>query len=257
MLRHLVITRFSVNTKLSGRLQVRDNDERYLRYRLRLFELFCLPSMQSQICQDFKWFVLFGGNTPQWLRDRLDEWERGGAFIPLYSSNFSEALEHIKIWAGINMSCGDMLLTTRLDNDDSLSCTLLKAIQARVDESLDMQYLCPVRGHQVVVKSDNPEDWRYYSLRYPANPFVSLAERITKEPPVTVYHRKHGSIRSNAIGEAVVNMMQYPSWLQVLHGKNVGNRLWSRRMAKPDLTAFPFLESYYRNGLPAGLRSLS
>jgi hypothetical protein len=256
MLHHVMITRFSVNTALAGRMRRKDADEDYLRYRLRLFELFCLPSVRAQTNKKFTWFVLFGGETPEWMCARLSEWEHAGDFIPLYSHSFGEALDSVRDWVAINTHAGDHLMTTRFDNDDALGCRMVEHLHNSADMSKDVQYFCPVRGQQVVVKDDNPKKWRFFKFGYPANPFVSMMESLDgQNRPLMIYHKKHGSIQQKALGMPVTRLPYAPAWMQILHGKNLGNGLWTRHRAGPNLSEFPFLEAYYKEGIPENLRS--
>lgn len=252
---HLIITRFSVNTKLAGRMRKKDASDTYLQYRMRLFRLFCLPSIQAQRCKAFRWFVLFGANTPDWLRIKLDAYEQDGDFIPIYASSFGMALDEIREWVRINAKPGDQLLTTRFDNDDALSSRHVEVLQSQCKPEYDLRYFCPRNGQQVTVRSDEPNEWRYFRMTYPANPFVSMLERVTEEPPKMIYHCKHGSVKRKAVGAPVQALTFYPSWMQILHGKNLGNGLWTRSKTEKSYDDFPFLKEYYDFGIPSDLRS--
>lgn len=254
MLTHLIITRFSVRTMLAGKFRTVDANDNYLEYRMRLFRLFCLPSIQAQTNRNYKWFVLFGSDTPDWLRIQLDEYEKAKAFTPLYAASFAQALDEIREWVQINLSVGEQLLTTRLDNDDSLAASFVDQVQLRCGPELDVAYFNPREGQQVVVRGDDPNSWRYYRLRYPANPFVSMLERVTEEPVQMVYHRPHGSIKAQVVGAPVHTLPYYPMWMQILHGKNIGNGLWTKKVADPSPADFPFLKEYNAFGVPVDLK---
>lgn len=249
MLHHLIITRFSVHTKLAGRMRRRDADDAYLKYRMALFDRFCAPSVEGQSVKGAKWFVLFGAETPDWLRIQLDAREQDGRMIPLYSSSFGSALDSIREWVRINMKPGDQLLTTRLDNDDAIGRRFSEILRDQVQEDMDLRYFCFRYGQQVRARSNDPSEWRYFRMGYPANPFVSMVERIGDEPPKLIYHVPHGSIKSKVVGAPVQALSYYPGWLQVLHGKNLGNGQWTRRKDKPYFDEYPFLRDYEENGL--------
>lgn len=255
MLTHLIITRFSVRTVLADKFRAVDANDAYLEYRMRLFRLFCLPSIQAQTNRNFKWFVLFGLETPDWLRIQLDEYEKAKAFTPLYADSFARAMDDIREWVRINIPCGESLITTRFDNDDALAANFVDDVQLACNpEQGDVAYFNPREGQQVVVRADDPGSWKYYHLRYPANPFVSMLERVTEEPVKTVYHRPHGSIKTQVVGAPVFTLTRYPMWMQILHGKNIGNGLWTRKAAEPSLTEFPFLKEYNAFGVPVDLK---
>lgn len=253
MLYHLIITRFSVKTKLAGRMRKRDEDDAYLKYRMVLFDRFCFPSVQAQSKGNYKWFVLFGADTPDWLRIILDAREQDGHMIPLYASSFGEALNAIREWVRINLDPGDLLVTTRLDNDDAIGRRFVEIIQDQVKPEEDLRYFCFRYGQQVRARSNDPTVWRYFRMGYPANPFVSMVERVGDEPPKMIYHVPHGSIKRKIVRAPVQALSYYPGWMQILHGRNLGNGQWTRRRAEPAFEEFPFLKGYYDFGLPQEL----
>ncbi len=248
-MRHLLLTRFSVPTALGGRMRKMDADDVYLQYRYSLFKRFCLPSVRAQQVKAFVWFVFFGAETPEWFRIKLEEHENNEDFVPLFSPTFGGALDSVREWLRINAKQGEHIITSRLDNDDSISADYVATIQAGVDPKLDKQYFDLQYGHQVVVRSEKVSDWKFYGLKMARNPFVSMVERMS-EAPQLVYHCKHGSMKPNIVQAPVVAVAGGPYWLQVLHGKNIGNGLMSRSVVPPNYKAFPWLEAYVNLGLP-------
>lgn len=251
---HLIITRFSIPTALAGKMRKMDADDAYLQYRYKLFLRFCLPSVRAQTVDNFRWFVLFGESTPEWLREKLDEHERQGDFIPLYSSSFGAVQDSVRTWLRINVKQGEQVITTRLDNDDGIAVGYLEAVQAKLNPELDKQYFDLQYGHQGVIRNCDATKWQFYGWKTARNPFVSMAERLTDAPPLLIYHKPHGSMKTSVVGAPVFTITGGPWWLQVLHGKNIGNGLMSRSVVPPNYAAFPWLEPYIKIGLPPELQ---
>ena len=63
---HLLLTRFNVRESEEFKLAL---DEKWLDGRVKLFEEYCLPSVQKQTDSNFKWVILWDGETPQRFRD--------------------------------------------------------------------------------------------------------------------------------------------------------------------------------------------
>ena len=97
-----------------------------MEHRWRLFEAFCLPSVQCQTAARFRWLVRFDPATPEAHRQRFRRLTAGMTNVsPLWRAEpFSAA-----IGALLDPSA-ELLLTTRLDNDDALHRTAMARIRA-------------------------------------------------------------------------------------------------------------------------------
>lgn len=254
ILKHVIITRFSVPNLWESKL---DNDDEYLKYRLRLFCQFCLPSIKSQLSQEFVWLVLFGKDTPNWFRAHISKWESDKIMIPIYVSNWVDATQKIKNWIYNNSRSVDFIVTTRLDSDDSLASNFVIKIKECIPEALQQfekwktqkgakyYYIDPIQGHQVDRRSDDPRKWRFYVYRYEANPFMSMIEPFNDEI-LTVFWKRHTDLVASP--KSVVIQIDGIMWMQVIHDNNYANRLLfghkQEQAISPDLNAFPWLSKY-------------
>lgn len=254
-IKHIIITRFSVPNLWKAKL---DNNDQYLRYRLTLFNQFCLPSIKAQSSHGFTWLVLFGKDTPKWLRDQISKWESCNIMIPIYVSNWIDAIQAIRSWIYSNIQSADFIVTTRLDSDDSLAKNCVFKIQKCMPDAIQhfkkwkvqkfspkYYYIDLVQGQQVDRSSDDPRKWKFYAYRYEANPFMSMIEPFNSKI-LTVYWKMHTELKASS--ESFVKQINDIMWMQVIHDNNCKNRLgYKQKQTLPDLYAFPWLSKYLTN----------
>ncbi|WP_040569141.1 glycosyltransferase [Microbacterium yannicii] len=232
---HVVLTRFNVPTP--GFESVVRAKEGWLRSRVALFERYCLPSMRRQVGARAEWIIYFDPQSPDWLRQWIDD-VNDGVFTPVFRSSVSyeERMADIRRVAG--RAPGRMLITTNLDNDDALASDFLDRVQRAVVPG--------VRTAIYLADGLIAEAKRLYHRVDRDNAFCSVAEPwdAPGDPPVTCWLRPH-----NRLGEtmAVRSLRGEPGWLQVVHGENVSNRVRGRLVSPkafrgrfdPMLAAFP------------------
>ena len=216
---HLLLTRFNTAIDFaSSRLGLQTE---WLHSRLSLFEQYCLPSVAAQQNADFQWIVFFDADSPEWLRLRIESFS--SFLTPIYISGPATD-ETIAASIGATGSVRTpYLLTTRLDNDDSLAKTHMAHVEhafARQErEFLVFPFgLQLYRGH-------------LYSIYWPSNPFLSLVEKVQSgDRFTTVFCAPHHRIRDAG---PVRQVLCSPQWMQVLHSANVLNSLrgWPRLMS--------------------------
>lgn len=103
-MKHYLLTR--MNKGYVGRVK---NPTEWLRYRMKLFEKYCLPSVQKQINQNFIWLLLFDKRTP-------DKYLKYNGII------FDDVKNYI--------DKDEWTITTRLDNDDMIHKKFIDKIQS-------------------------------------------------------------------------------------------------------------------------------
>lgn len=212
---HVILTRFNVRVNYSpSRVGI---DREWLTHRFNLFEQFCYPSVLNQSNQNFKWFVFFDSETPQFFKDKVATYVTWKNFIPIY-------LDHVLTGQDIRRVLFDglkqetrYLITTRLDNDDAMSRFLIEKIQAEF-KGQAFEFINFTNGYVL-------NDGKLYWLRYKANPFASLIEKITELTPdgfKTILSMTHDQLCTSG---KVRQVETQPAWLQVVHGKNISNRV--------------------------------
>ena len=140
----------------------------WMEHRWRLFEAFCLPSVRGQSTQSFQWLIRFDPATPEPHRRRFRQLTAEMTNVtPLWRAEpFSAAICNL-----LDRSA-ELLLTTRLDNDDGLHRTAMARIQVAVGDSAP-EFLNFPSGFRLVLA-----DGRLLRYTNHSNPFLSLVERV-------------------------------------------------------------------------------
>lgn len=208
---HVLLTRFNLPTNgVEGLIRARDG---WLRERVALFECYCAPSVHSQTCQNFRWIVYFDPDSPGWLRDWISA-HAPGRFTPVFRSSVSsdDVVADIRTLFGSDAS---VLVTSNLDNDDALALDFVERVQSAAPQ-VDRTAVYVAHG---LIKSRH----RIYLRRDQRNAFCSVVE--SWDSPSTCWCDWH-----NLLGKSmqVLELTEAPGWLQVVHGRNVSNRVRGR-----------------------------
>lgn len=212
---HALLTRFNLPSR--GHESVLRARENWLRDRVELFERYCLPSVQAQTNRDFAWLIYFDPHSPRWLREWVDDHAALGHFRPF----FREEVPRDQLLADIRTATGGggraQVLTTNLDNDDSIARDFVARLQAaRSDSDRAAVYL----GEGLILSGDRL--FRRFD-RY--NAFCSVRE--SWQEPVTCWSAWHNRLPERMPAHVLRGR---PGWLQVVHGGNVSNRVRGRRV---------------------------
>ena len=120
-----LITRFNLPLYKMDKERQPVLTEQWLDDRFRLFETYCLPSIQQQTYKDFVWIVLMSDDTPQMYRQRMSELcYQCRQLSPLYIKNNDIERYHDIVKDKIRelKSQSSLLVTLRIDNDDAIRC---------------------------------------------------------------------------------------------------------------------------------------
>jgi hypothetical protein len=214
-IQHFLLTRF--NVRVNYDLARTGVDPIWLSHRFKLFERFCYPSVRSQTNLDFQWLVYFDSETPPIFKERIDRYAEWENFLPIYlDTEFTDQINREKVSELIQEKT-EYLITTRMDNDDAVCKNFIQYIQDGFEER-EFEFLSFVNGYVL-------HDVKLYSFKYTNNPFTSLIERIKPasiDKIRTILCGEHSQL--SALGN--IRQIQTDStWLQVVHGKNVSNRI--------------------------------
>lgn len=209
---HVILTRFNLPSK--GRESLIRAQDGWLRDRVELFEKYCLPSIQRQDTDNFKWIVYFDPESPQWLRDWITLQEQDAGFLPIFRESVSTS-DLVHDMREVTGGRGKILITTNLDNDDAVAVDFVSQIQNAVQG----------RARQVIYLANGLilHEPKLYVHRDTDNAFCSVAE--SWEEPKTAWTDWHTRLHLHM----QVNLVDGPpAWLQVIHGTNVSNRVHGR-----------------------------
>jgi len=210
---HVFLTRFNLPSP-GPESYVRAQDG-WLQNRVDLFERYTVPSIRRQtVAGSFHWLVFLDCQSPQWLIDRLEPLVDEGLFHPVFGEEFSNAAIVGEAQA-VSGRRSEMLLTTNLDNDDALAVDFAERLHALVRPGeRTALYLADgliLHGNAAYLRRDS------------ANAFVSVAEPW--EGAESVWCEWHNLLRERM---PVRSVRGRPGWLQVVHGRNVSNRVRGR-----------------------------
>jgi hypothetical protein len=211
-IQHFVITRFNLRLFAFDKNKQSTLSDEWLSHRFDLFERYCLPSMAAQTNDDFVWFIFFDESTPDTYRQRIEAARRECPQIrPCYIKGgdfFPYLMEQIE-------ADTDVLITTRIDNDDSFRDDALAIVRSQV--SFAKSKICINFRYGLSCDGSKAE---VFSQRF--NPFSSLIERRSGGDFVTIFATRHGKIHQIA---KVKQIVTGPHWLMCVHDRNVANKM--------------------------------
>ena len=190
-MKHYLLTRFNYH----------DSYE-HLEQRLWLFNKFTRPSIEAQTSKNFEWLIL---GTPD-LNIEIE-----GVNHSFHEVN--KGIMGVDYFAYMKKQFAkdeDLILMTRLDNDDMLMPTYIEDMQ---NEAIKPE-LYEFRGYRLDLRNGA----FYLDTRHKENvtsPFITLAQ----EPKnlQSVYCRNHGHMWKYF---KLNRLMQYRNWVQIIHDTN-------------------------------------
>jgi hypothetical protein len=223
--RHFIITHFNVRRSdykydADGKPIDREGAPvrtvEWLEHRFALFERYCLPSILGQTNQDFLWFVRYDPREPGDCGARLARYAAYANLRPLPVKDwFSVAIERE---ISPDTEC---VITTRIDNDDALHREAVADIQ-RSCRPGTTEFINLLNGYVYDHASGLAA-----AREFPNSPFVSFVENPRVGPLRTVLRFSHQDVSKIA---PVRQLGGEPRWLQVVHDRNLSNRVGQRTM---------------------------
>lgn len=211
MINHLILTRFNLQYEADDTIGISDE---WLCDRMALFEEYCLPSIQKQTVQNFRWILICDIRTPDAYKAKLEHYKELVAQIEvIYTPRLEDFNPLYRQIGNTYASNNTLLLTTRLDNDDALAPTYVETAQNAAACIGDGIITFP-RGRQTFV-----HDKRSYRVEYVSNHFTS---RVEHSGFFTILGFDHTEL--NGFGKDVhVIYTDEPMWEEYVHGNNMLN----------------------------------
>jgi hypothetical protein len=223
---HYIVTRFNVGLYF-GRSEVSARE--WMDDRLRLFEKYCVPSVMTQTCQDFKWIIILDRYTPQ---HRIRDVKFLAPKSHIYHSKWPETKFHERkseqgTWKQSFVSeiqgKSEYAVMTRLDNDDALNVNFVKYVQ---DALLSVK-----EPHNTIVDFldgcfyDEKTGKCHLCRHSTGSPFITFVSKV--EPAMdTVYRTSHREMCIHLKNKPRYIAHDYPNqviWVEVIHGNNKAN----------------------------------
>jgi len=231
-IKHFIVTRY--NLQLAKKLEVLKRNEgwdlgppdAWMEHRMGLFSKYCYPSVVGQTNQNFTWIILCDPATAPVYRDQLYELIRPNIWFSLFQVDPFEFEEDRVGWNNVLVRINELaedyevVLTTRLDNDDALRADYVDIMQTialtRFRESgLDQLLINMKNGYKYDIYSGE-----MYSVSMHNSQFQTLIE--SKKPARTIIGLGN---HSTAHERCVTFQMEEAGWMQILHDRNIYNRV--------------------------------
>lgn len=209
---HVIVTRFNLPT--AGKEGVIRARPGWLEERSELFDAFCAPSVAAQTDPRSTWLVYLDPASPEWLLDRMRRYADEGLLHPVLRTEVTVEALRADIERLVPRSSRH-LITTNLDNDDALASDFVARLR-RVPAGAGATALFLTDG--LVLAGG-----RLYRHRDRDNAFCSVIEPWGD--PRTCWADWHNLLHRQL---PVSRRGGAPSWLQVVHGHNVSNRVRGR-----------------------------
>lgn len=239
MYKHFLITRFNVKNRdwLTDKNRQTIKDEEWLKNRFQLFDQFCFPSIRSnQASSEFVWLVFFDPQTPAEFKERIEEYKQA---FPYFQPVFIDSMDDLKPTlkreiATRTKADTQYVITTRIDNDDSLHQDAMQTIYAFVRQNQIKSGIIDItRGFCVQVAPT----LQIRSCIYYSSPFISFVEPYeSAEKLRTVMHKPHHKWFYRL---PTYELADKPLWIQLIHQKNMANQMQGKlETSKDTLSGF-------------------
>lgn len=208
---HFIIIRFSTifknNVKhfRSARSQKFDLfSQTRLTERFFFFQNICLPSILSQTCQNFQCIIIIDVRLPSIWKQRLEDlithgkWgtphtcERSGNII-LHEWNIDDQIERTDFLSRYIKSETEVLITTRLDDDDALHQDFVKLVQENIDPKLTFQIISPTNGAFLLLDRNKKKIRCHHICTKSPSSGLTLCTDL-QHHKLTIYFHNHSKI---------------------------------------------------------------
>ena len=218
---HYIVTRFNIKSEgwVNDKNGKKVNDLAWLKKRYNLFEMFCLPSMQSQTEKEYSWLVFFDVHTPDGFKKKNEKIrEQLPQFIPLYVNDFSDFESTLREFV-LKKTQTEYIMTSRFDNDDCFHKNAVAVIQTAFVKK-DLTIIELSKGLTMLIEDETKLAKRENVF---SGPFITLIEKKSDVKSVkTIYDCEHTSWGDLA---DFISIDSNFYWLQIIHDANISNRL--------------------------------
>ena len=216
MFNHLLVTRFNLRnpewdvTKNNEKLLTND----WMEERMWFFENFCFPTILAQTNQNFEWLLYFDISTPEKFKTRISELIQNQLnFKVFYIDGMPQFYDELKKYISAIPNKKPYLITSRIDNDDSVHKDFINEIQLEFKQQ-DYLVLDIIKGYSLQIRPTVMLGKKEHIF----NPFMSLIEK--NDDPKTIWYYHHNMWKK----ETRIKQMNHKRlWIAVIHEKNKVN----------------------------------
>jgi hypothetical protein len=216
MFNHLLVTRFNLRnpewdvTKNNEKLLTND----WMEERMWFFENFCFPTILAQTNQNFEWLLYFDITTPEKFKTRISELIQNQLnFKVFYIDGMPKFYDELKKYISAIPNKKPYLITSRIDNDDSVHKDFINEIQLQFKQQ-DYLVLDIIKGYSLQIRPTVMLGKKEHIF----NPFMSLIEK--NDDPKTIWYYHHNMWKK----ETRIKQVNHKRlWIAVIHEKNKVN----------------------------------
>lgn len=218
--KHFLITLFNLRLWSIDKSHIATHTDEWLMKRFKLFETYCLPSVQQQTTKEFIWLCLFDAETPQFYKNKIEKYcQQVPQLMPCYftQEEMSNWEERLKVTIISLLNGAEFVITTKVDNDDSLHKKMLETIQETFNQEKKLGLYTYIHGLQYF-----PKTGLLLKMKYPHNHFLTYIEDAQTDLK-TIVHTRHAEARKKATN--IIDIANKPYWIEIVHANNVNNDL--------------------------------
>ena len=216
MFNHLLVTRFNLRnpewdvTKNNEKLLTND----WMEERMWFFENFCFPTILAQTNQNFEWLLYFDISTPEKFKTRISDLIQNQLnFKVFYIDGMPQFYDELKKYISAIPNKKPYLITSRIDNDDSVHKDFINEIQLEFKQQ-DYLVLDIIKGYSLQIRPTVMLGKKEHIF----NPFMSLIEK--NDDPKTIWYYHHNMWKK----ETRIKQVNHKRlWIAVIHEKNKVN----------------------------------
>jgi len=215
---HFILTRFNLKLWPKDKNGARIDRSVWIENRMALFEKYCYPSVKHQTCGDFHWVLLMDDTTPDKVIKKLQKLKKDCPQMEIikipseYSRQYTEVFQQ---YVSQCVSGKEMVLTSYLDNDDTLSYDYVERMQIAAESCEKRTVLTFAVGYQYFTSLKIAT-----LVSYPNNHFITLVEWANDVK--TVYGLgSHYFLKEST--DLQIKKVDGNGWVEIIHDDNVDN----------------------------------
>lgn len=226
--KHIILTQFNLKLSIDGvrcftedKTQKSTQTKSWMDERFELFERYCFASLLNQKNKNFIWLCLFDKDTEEKHKSKIAEYQN---LFPLFTPVYLDPSDRNKLYLKIDpyirqhlLPTDEYIITTNVDNDDSLHHSMIDNIQKEFLENPKETLYRFSYGYQYFVKYN-----LMLKMKYPHNHFLTLASKISPTPIKPVIHYRHAIAHREL---PYTDILKSPMWIEIVHESNVNNSI--------------------------------
>lgn len=244
-MKHFILTRFNLRLWRKDKHGLNTQTEEWLNERCKLFERYTLPSVVGQSCQDFKWIILFDEESPEWLKNKIENWrDCCQQILPVWVKPV-ESKQFLNIFRKAiarHIKHDERIITSYLDNDDALHRDYVAKLQMVANDVAPNTILSFTPGMQYYEKLGIG-----MCMDYRNNHFISLVEDVVIGQmfrTVFGFGGHYHILKEKRTTVRILHTRDEMMWIEVIHAGNVDNDV-KMTLKQHLLTQLPDMKEQY------------